>query len=73
MVGNLAGFDIETGDLPLHFAGGGPPFCIRGAGMRGVPDVHADGSLGALLIFGGGIELGYRDVLQDITATLSCK
>jgi hypothetical protein len=42
VAGGLAGFGFEAGDLPLYLAGGGPAFCVRGAGMRGVPHVHAD-------------------------------
>jgi hypothetical protein len=42
LVGELAAFLLETGDLPLYIAGGGPALCVWGAGMRGVPDVSAD-------------------------------
>ena len=42
MVGAMAGFGSEAGNLPLHLAGGGPAFRLRRAGMRGVPDVSAD-------------------------------
>jgi hypothetical protein len=42
VVGDLAGFDGEAGDLPLHLAGGRPALGVRRAGMRGVPDVFAD-------------------------------
>lgn len=45
--------------------------------MTATPNVlvtaKGNGSLGALLIFGGGVELGYRDVLEEISATLSCQ
>jgi hypothetical protein len=42
VAGSLAEFGLEAGDIPLYLAGGGSAFCVWRAGMRGVPDVHAD-------------------------------
>jgi hypothetical protein len=42
VVGDLAGFGGEAGDLPLHLAGGRPALGVWRAGMRGVPDAFAD-------------------------------
>ena len=42
MVGSLEGFVGQTGDLPLHFAGGGSAICLWGCGAGAVPDVFAD-------------------------------
>jgi hypothetical protein len=42
MVGPLEKIVGKTGDLPLHFAGGGSAVCIRGCGAGAVPDLFAD-------------------------------
>jgi hypothetical protein len=42
MVGSLEKIVGETGDLPLHFAGGGSAVRIRGCGAGAVPDFFAD-------------------------------
>ncbi len=58
MVGGMGEQAGETGDLSLHFAGGGSALRLRGCGAGEVPDIHADA--------GEFHRLSGADVLRDV-------
>lgn len=71
-IGGSGGVSLEPFNPVRPTSGNGASITIK-ATPNLLISAKGNGELGALLTYGGGVELGYRDVLEDISATLSCK